>query len=673
MLLMVVSITLTTFGANKLTITGGEGHPGDEVTVSVSLENSDDVVVAELQIPLNDQLIYVEGSCTLNSERADGHQVTAGVKDGKLNIVVYTLDLKPLKGNVGELLTFKLNLKKEPQTYPLSATVLLGDASGNKFDASSVDGTVTIRAAKLSVQTPIVDYGHIPIRSTYTQDVVLQNVGNETLEVTAVNFTADEFSVSETSFNIGAGEMLYLSVAYAPVNRGTISETVTFVSNSVYGAKSASLKADPFSVNELYVGSASGISDEEVTISLTMNNMEPIVGVQCEFTLPEQLVYVPDSFKASQRAGGLTAISSITDGKLKLILYSFTRTEIIGNDGEIATFKVKLNGNTGWYGLTPENVVLSNATTENMTSATFGGYVEIYSPSINCNDELNLGDCAIIAEAKVKYTISNYGDAQLTINKVTFLADGYSIAEDLPINIEPWQSKEITVEYIPSVKGEYSTFMQIYCNDPQNRMKSVKLSGSIYEPNNISVVGQVTDNGYDVTVSLDNYTEIVALQMDVHWLEGMVTSQELFTIGERLKGLSYVVSPMEEGVYRIIVYSLNNSAITSGIGELFTLSFEKNISSSINDSEIVIDNIVLSSVGGENVSSQSELTYNVKISILGDINDDGEVNVTDIVALYSYILGNTAGIDETAVDINADGEVNVTDIVNLYSIILNSN
>ena len=673
MLLMVVSITLTTFGANKLTITGGEGHPGDEVTVSVSLENSDDVVVAELQIPLNDQLIYVEGSCTLNSERADGHQVTAGVKDGKLNIVVYTLDLKPLKGNVGELLTFKLNLKKEPQTYPLSATVLLGDASGNKFDASSVDGTVTIRAAKLSVQTPIVDYGHIPIRSTYTQDVVLQNVGNETLEVTAVNFTADEFSVSETSFNIGAGEMLYLSVAYAPVNRGTISETVTFVSNSVYGAKSASLKADPFSVNELYVGSASGISDEEVTISLTMNNMEPIVGVQCEFTLPDELVYVSDSFRSSQRANELTATSSIIDGKLKLILYSFSGTEITGNDGEIATFKLKLNGNTGWYGLTPENVVLSNASTENMTSATFGGYVEIYSPSINCNDELNLGDCAIIAEAKVKYTISNYGDAQLTINKVTFLADGYSIAEDLPINIEPWQSKEITVEYTPSVKGEHSTIMQIYCNDPQNRMKSVKLSGSIYEPNNISVVGQVTDNGYDVTVSLDNYTEVAALQMDVHWLDGMVTSQDLFTLGERLKGLSYVVSSMGNGVYRIIIYSLNNSVITSGIGELFTLSFEKNISSSINDSEIVIDNIVLSSVGGENVSSQSELTYNVKISILGDINDDGEVNVTDIVALYSYILGNTAGIDETAVDINADGEVNVTDIVNLYSIILNSN
>ncbi len=57
----------------------------------------------------------------------------------------------------------------------------------------------------------------------------------------------------------------------------------------------------------------------------------------------------------------------------------------------------------------------------------------------------------------------------------------------------------------------------------------------------------------------------------------------------------------------------------------------------------------------------------------GDINCDGEVNVTDVVTLYSYILGNTTGIDEDVVDLNGDGEVNVTDIVSLYSIILNSN
>ena len=58
---------------------------------------------------------------------------------------------------------------------------------------------------------------------------------------------------------------------------------------------------------------------------------------------------------------------------------------------------------------------------------------------------------------------------------------------------------------------------------------------------------------------------------------------------------------------------------------------------------------------------------------LGDINFDGEVNVTDVVKLYSYILGHTSDIEESVVDLNGDGEVNVSDIVKLYSIILSSN
>ena len=58
---------------------------------------------------------------------------------------------------------------------------------------------------------------------------------------------------------------------------------------------------------------------------------------------------------------------------------------------------------------------------------------------------------------------------------------------------------------------------------------------------------------------------------------------------------------------------------------------------------------------------------------LGDINCDGEVNVTDVVKLYSYILGHTTDIEESIVDLNDDGEVNVSDIVKLYSIILSSN
>lgn len=52
----------------------------------------------------------------------------------------------------------------------------------------------------------------------------------------------------------------------------------------------------------------------------------------------------------------------------------------------------------------------------------------------------------------------------------------------------------------------------------------------------------------------------------------------------------------------------------------------------------------------------------------GDVNGDGEVNGTDLVAMTNMILGKT--IKNTAADLNGDGEVNGTDYVTLVNIVL---
>lgn len=673
MLGMVVGFISTTIGANTFTISEVQGRPGEEVTVSVSLSTDGTAVVGEMLIPLDKQLKYVEGSCTPGAGYADDYELSAALVDEGLRVIVYSVSLTPLKGDGSEFFSFKVKLGKDPATYAVNGTPILGDEAGDALPAEVTAGAVTILSPELTVITTSTDYGHIPIRSTYASSIMLSNSGNEPLEVSAVEFSAEEFSVAEPTFTVQPGETKSVTINYAPVVRGAIIETVTFVSNAINGKQSATLIADPFSVNELHVGSASGISDEEVTISLRMNNMEPIVAAQCTFTLPEPLVYVADSFTASDRAEGYTVASSFEEGKLTLMMYSGTNGAMNGDDGEIATFKVRLDGTNGWYGLSPEDVILSNVTAENMTSATTGGSVEIKSPTFTGSGTLDMGDNPVTEVASTKYNIYNSGQVDLVISKVTFLADGYSIAEELPISIEPWQSTEITVQYTPAVKGNHSVSMNIYTNDPLNRMKVVSVSGNIYEPNSFSAVGEVSDKGYDFTVSLDNYTEIAAIQMDVHWLPEVSTSQSQITLSDRLSGFSSVVEPIDEGVYRLIFYSLGGNTIAQGDSEVFTLSFENMTEVNLNNTEITIDNIVLSSAGGENVSSQIDFTYNVKIPILGDINDDGEVNVTDVVTLYSYILGNTAGIDESVVDINGDGEINVTDIVSLYGIILNSN
>ena len=54
---------------------------------------------------------------------------------------------------------------------------------------------------------------------------------------------------------------------------------------------------------------------------------------------------------------------------------------------------------------------------------------------------------------------------------------------------------------------------------------------------------------------------------------------------------------------------------------------------------------------------------------VGDLNDDGNVDVLDVIILVNHILSPVA-VELDGADINNDGEVNILDIVALVSIIL---
>jgi hypothetical protein len=53
----------------------------------------------------------------------------------------------------------------------------------------------------------------------------------------------------------------------------------------------------------------------------------------------------------------------------------------------------------------------------------------------------------------------------------------------------------------------------------------------------------------------------------------------------------------------------------------------------------------------------------------GDVNDDGQVNVSDVTVLINMILG-TVTMNDAVADVNADGQVNVSDVTALINIIL---
>ena len=620
-LFLLTIASLTVSAGNSLSLPALSGKPGDTLSVSVQFECTDAVTAMEIALPLSPYIQYVGTSAMLNAARANGHTLYAQSVRDTLFVQIYSLSLSALQGQLGELFSFRLELRNEPQILPLQPQVKAVDAQGQCLPVSIVQGKITTLAPKITIRTPTIDYGHRPIRQTYTQTLSIQNIGTSSLTIDSLSLPNDLFAYDGKARTIAAGTVADIPIRYTPVQRGAYSGIVKIHSNATNAAlrvnSEATIIADPFSVNELHVGAASGIADSLVTIPLTMNNMEPIVAMQCAFRLPQELLFDAGSFNVNaNRTNGHIALSSVHGDTLSLYIYSPTNQPLSADDGEVASFRLRLNGNSGTYYLTPIDVILSNAASENMVSATSRGSVRIQSPRLSCGNSVTFADAVITDVVHATFSLRNNGDAPLIIERATFLAEGFSVVEPLPVSVAARQSTSLTIAYQPKAEGDFSTTMNLYTNDPTARLKSIALSGHIYEPNSLSVEGtsRHEDGAYTLSVSLSNYTDIVAAQFDVHWIGTMATSQAQCTPSPRLQQHNCSVSRIGDADYRVLVYSMANISVSGHDGELLRLLFTSQESSTTDycGTTLTIDNIVLSNAHGENKQSQSALTYHVE-------------------------------------------------------------
>lgn len=196
---------------------------------------------------------------------------------------------------------------------------------------------------------------------------------------------------------------------------------------------------------------------------------------------------------------------------------------------------------------------------------------------------------------------------------------------------------------------------------------------------NLLAADQITAklSGTSLKIALQNETTFCAFQMDITLPEG-ISAQAVAAVAARLgqDGADETIgSPKFIVAYntiagnklRVLAYNLANAQIKDAVGDILdiTLSAEVADATSISVSNIIfVDAESLAEVALSNVTAD-------KAGVLGDITRDGAVNVFDISALATIILGgDTTGFDLSVADVNGDGNTNVFDISALASIIL---
>ena len=678
---------LVVHAGNILTLSSASGSPGDEVTVSVSLENTDEPSAVQLSIPLDDALTFVEGSAAVGPH-ASTHSVIAGVKDRVLTLMIFSLSLSSVESGSGEIASFRLKLGNQPKTFSLGLTdVMLTNSDGTLAETGTAGGTVTIVCPKASYSSMTLDYGRVPIQGNYSKTLTVQNVGNETLTVTNLVFTDATFSTSqELPVSIEPGARKIIAIDYSPTARGNVSSELFVVCNSISKLNTITLKAQPYAVNELHVTGASGVSDEEVTISLTMNNMDPITGFQFEFRLPDVLKYVDGSFALSGRKTDHSLLTTCSNSVLRAISYSSSNSPFSGNDGEIATFKVRLDGRNGAT-LKADKAILTamvDGTITDVASDNYGAYVSISSPRISVASGINMGEVPVTEECKSVLSIRNQGAVPLTVSRITFDNDAFSVDRQCPIVIPAYSSANVTVEYTCLEEADFSALMQIYSNDPDNRLRNIVVTGSRFAPNYLRFDASdvLICNDQTVEVTLDNYDPISGIQFDVNVpLKGTGSRSKpvympadiAYSVQGRAEGMTVQWRQTDKGTFRYFCYSLGGDAMERGNDKVLTLRFTPTDAIEAGVTTFSITDITLSTpelidkYAGDNLT----VSFNVVDALPGDVNGDGRG--LDIVLMVDFILNRHIDffIFEAG-DLNRNGVINGMDLVKEVSLVMSS-
>jgi hypothetical protein len=114
------------------------------------------------------------------------------------------------------------------------------------------------------------------------------------------------------------------------------------------------------------------------------------------------------------------------------------------------------------------------------------------------------------------------------------------------------------------------------------------------------------------------------------------------------------------------------TAITSASGSEYVMGWQKIALSpiAVKDGETLT--IALNTNGSSWWSADAfRLTCSPLVK-MGDVNEDGMVDIADVVATVNYVLGTIPSVfNETAADVSGNGRIDISDVVGIVNLVLN--
>lgn len=184
-----------------------------------------------------------------------------------------------------------------------------------------------------------------------------------------------------------------------------------------------------------------------------------------------------------------------------------------------------------------------------------------------------------------------------------------------------------------------------------------------------------------LNVLLTDEETIMGFQFDLQLPAGVTVAEKDGKLLAQLTGNavnthSISSSKVSDGLYRFVVTPQGSRAISQANGDGMTITIDVADNVAIGTYTMTIKDIEMTVKKAGNVyedihPKNSTATLTVTEAVMGDVNGDGRVSVTDVISMNSYILEEEpAQFIRKVADLNGDGKVTITDLVQVIDIIL---
>ncbi len=382
-----------------------------------------------------------------------------------------------------------------------------------------------------------------------------------------------------------------------------------------------------YAQNTMIIPNASGNAGDTVQVSVEINNANEFTAFQLSLKLHSQLTYLSGSAALAGRESDHSLSAGMVSGdSLRIVSYSDTKAVFSGSSGSVVTFRLILGTVPGNYALYPKNVIIGDASSNNILTGVTNGQVTLYAPEINLSTTaLNYTRTIVGNYRDMIFTIYNNGNATLTIDSlVASPGTAYSVVAGWSSTVSGSGSQGITVRFTPPSRGSFVGTVKVYSDDPDEPFLVVNLSGTGYKVNELHVNNLSTRSGTDTTITfkINNQEPFTGFQFDLTLPSSMTYLSGTEQLTGRASDHSVSANVVTGNKLRVVAYSNNQTNFSGSDGDIVQIGVH--IEGTGGSYSLNLSNVFITVSTGENVLSDS---YNGQLSIAaGDIQSTTSIN-----------------------------------------------